>query len=82
MVLHLEVVMIFTLLTTLMVEHRPTPTSVTPTNHPPIISIPQMRPNSCWQDPTTSLLVMLKFIILPTASSVIGQMVCRNAVYT
>jgi hypothetical protein len=41
-----------------------------------------MRPNSCWQDPTTSLLVMLKFIILPTASSVIGQMVCRNAVYT
>jgi hypothetical protein len=67
--------MIFTLLTTLMVEHRPTPTSVTPTNHPPITSIPQMKPNSCWQDPTTSLLMMSKYIISPTANSFVGQMV-------
>jgi hypothetical protein len=34
-----------------------------------------MKPNSCWQDPTTSLLVMLKFIISPTANSFVGQMV-------
>ena len=78
MVLHSGVVMIFTLLTmlynggiasyTMKFGHTYKP----PTNYN---FITQMKPNSCWQDPTISPLVMLKYIILTMVNSFLGQMV-------
>ena len=72
MVPHSEV-MISTLPTTLMLEQLPTPTLATPTNHPTVTFMPQFKPKFCWQEVTTSLHLMLKFIILSMMNSFLEE---------
>ncbi len=78
MVPHLEVVMIFTLLPTLMLGQLPTPTLVTLTNHPTVTFMAQFKPKICWQEVTTTLQLMLKFIILSIVSSFLEDTYTRD----
>ena len=66
---HLEMAMIFTLLTMLMLLQLPILCLVPHTNHPLVIHITQPEQRRYWQAVTTSVQPMLKFIFLSTASS-------------
>ena len=66
---HLEMAMIFTLLTMLMLLQLPILCLVPHTNHPPVIHITHPKQRRYWQAVTTLVQPMLKFTFLSTVSS-------------